>query len=327
MPRCRLRAAGILALRACLAPCGALATCQLPALLPPGARPAGATAGPGNSLVLTSDGGTILFVDLEDYAVREDTALNDKYTDAYGWFDLEGVAMTETSSRLLYLIAQGKDAILEYDWQFSRRILRRFTLPGFEQVGTVGAESLTFVPSEASTTGGYFYVGSQIAGQVFVYELPLQSDTGVEATAKLISVWTPLEGSKDVASLSYSAGYLFVNYDAGFSTHVLIYPVLPSGLAGDLAEQYQVDVANAEGMVARQRGDDSWEVFFTSVKEPAIFAYDFRFVSGFAFHRHCAARAQPLGAAAPSRWRTPSGAVAVLLLALSSVHVWITASV
>mmetsp|Transcript_74002 Transcript_74002/g.158611 ORF Transcript_74002/g.158611 Transcript_74002/m.158611 type:complete len:346 (+) Transcript_74002:149-1186(+) len=271
-----------------LLPSLAAATCRLPFHFPVGTGPSGATVGPRNSLVIVSDGGTILFADLEDFTVREDTALNDKYRDGYGWFDLEGVAMTSPESTFLYIGMENKAAVLEYEWHGSHKIFRRFSLAGFEQAGTVGIQSLTWVPTEASKHQGYFYVGSQLTGNIFIYELPLLDDTGPDATAELRSVWTPLKGNKNIAGLSFSSGYIFANYDDGTSNHVLIYPVLATGLPGELKEQYEVDVTNAQGMAVRKAGNGTWEMFFTSDTRQAVFAYTFRFITGFELHGRCA---------------------------------------
>mmetsp|Transcript_142537 Transcript_142537/g.355272 ORF Transcript_142537/g.355272 Transcript_142537/m.355272 type:complete len:328 (+) Transcript_142537:87-1070(+) len=263
------------------------ATCRLPVQFPETAGPSGVTIGPRNSLIVASDQGSILFVDMDDYAVREDTALNDKYRDAYGWFDLEGITMNnpETSS-YLYLGMENKPAILEYDWKSSHEIVRRFDLPG---LGTEGVQSLAWVPTQASSHMGYFYAGSRAQGSILVYELPLLENTGPEAQAVLRNTWTPLKdtSTKNVAGLAYSDGYIFVSYDDASSNHVLIYPIMANGLYGDLAEQYQVDVVDAQGMAVQKRANQTWEVYFASDSERSLLAYTFRFVTGFELHGHC----------------------------------------
>jgi hypothetical protein len=220
--------------------------------------------------------------------VREDTALNDKYKDSYGWFDLEGVSMTNIESPFVYLGMGNKAVVLEYEYRQSRRIFRRFDLPGFERRGNRGMESLTWVPSSASRHQGFFYIGSQMTGHVFIYELPLLEETGPQATARLVDIWTPLKHDSNIAGLSYSSNYIFVNYDDGNSNHVLIFPILENGLPGAVKEQYQVDVADAEGLAVRKTAADTWEVFFSSDRRMAIFAYTFRFLTGFELHNHCA---------------------------------------
>lgn len=264
------------------------ATCRLPIDFPVGSEPSGATQGPQNSLVAVSDSGTLLFINLDDLSVREDRTLNDKYRDTYGWFDLEGVAMTNPESTFVYLAMENKASILEYEWHTSHRIFRRFDLPGFERRGSHGMESLTWVPTDASRHQGYFYVGSQMTGHVFIYELPLLDDTGPVAMARLNSIWTPIKEETNVAGLSYSSGYVFVNYDDGHSNHVLIFPIMPNGLPGPLKEQYEVDVSDSEGISVRRTSLDSWEVFFSSDARQAIFAYSFRFITGFEQHSRCA---------------------------------------
>jgi len=267
------------------------ATCKLPIHFPARGEPSGATIGPQNSLVIPSDTGTLLFVNLDDYSVREDTALNDKYRDAYGWFDLEGIAMTNPESTFLYVGMENKAAILEFEWHSSHRIFRKFGLPAFERMGDRGMESLTWVPTQASHHQGYFYVGSEMTGHVFIYELPLLDETGPEASGRLISIWTPLRGNNRVSGLTYSAGFIFANYNDGSANHVMIFPVLADGLPGELQEQYEVDVTDAEGMAVRKTDSMTWEVFFTSDKGQAVFVYTFRFETGFEWHHHCRGKA------------------------------------
>lgn len=244
--------------------------------------------------MVVSDTGTVQFVDLADMTVRQDQAINDKYTDSYGWFDFEGVAMTNPESTFIYLGMENKAVILEYEWHSSQRIFRRFDLPGFERRGDRGMQSLTWVPTDASRHQGYFYVGSQMTGHVFIYEVPLLDENGPEAAARLVDIWTPLKNDFLVAGLSFSSGYIFVNYDDGNSNHVLIYPILQNGLPGALEEQYQVDVADAEGLAVRKISEDSWEVFFSSDSRKAVFAYIFKFITGFELHGHCSRLMQGL---------------------------------
>lgn len=263
------------------------ASCRLPISFPTSAEPSGCTIGPQNSLVVVSDGGTVIFIDLDDYSVREDTALNNKYLDTYGWFDLEGVTMVSPERTFMYLGMENKAAVLEFEWHSSHRITRRFSLPGLEMQGNLGMESLSWVPTDASHHGGYFYVGSQLTGHVFIYEVPLLDDTGPEATAHQISVWTPLKGNNDVSGLAYSDGYVFVTFDDGSANHVLIYPILQNGLPGALKEQYEVDVPDAEGIAVRKTDSDTYEVFFSSDSKRAVFGYTFHFDIGFELHSTC----------------------------------------
>jgi len=275
------------------------ATCVLPVTMPPGFRPAGAAMGPKGELVLVSDTGGLVFVDVDDYAIsRYDTALTDKYLDSYGVLDLEGCEMLTNSSDHLYFATHTKSnelighsmasaCILEYEWH-KEIILRRYSLVGFERVGGGGVESITWVPNNISQYGGYFFVGSMTTGHIFVYELPTGvTSMGGDIDGKLITTWTPLQSETDVASLCYSDGYIFVNYDDGASSHILIYPVMAMGLPGDLKEQYRVDAPTAEGMAVQKISDDTWEIFFSSNSRRQVFAYAFRFVTGFELHRHC----------------------------------------
>merc|ERR1719162_220059 len=100
--------------------------------------------------------------------------------------------MTNPESTFLYVGMENKAAILEFEWHSSHRIFRKFGLPAFERMGDRGMESLTWVPTQASHHQGYFYVGSEMTGHVFIYELPLLDETGPEASGRLISIWTPV---------------------------------------------------------------------------------------------------------------------------------------
>lgn len=250
-------------------------------------------------------GGSILFVDLNDSAVREDGSLLN-VTEAGGQYDLQGVAMTNPESTYLYLGAGSRAAIFEYEWHEERKITRRFDLPDFDDRsapdGIQSVRSLAWVPTTASSHGGYFHVGSGTTGRVFVYELPLQEATGPEAHAQLISSWAPLEGSRRLGGLAFSGGFLFASYDRGDASHVLIYEAKADGLPGELSEQYEVDVAGAEGLAVRRAGAFSKEVLFIGGRQRAVFAYLFRFVTGFELHGVCAALGQePSRSAAAGR--------------------------
>lgn len=264
------------------------AACRLPFTFPNDVGLSGVTVGPKNSLVLASDDGKLVFADLEDFSLRVDTALNDKYRDSYGWLDLEGVAMTSPESTYLYFGMENKAAIVEYEWRSSHRIFRQFILPGFEHHVGQGLQSLTWVPTQASKNLGYFYVGSRLNGGVYIYEAPLLDNTGSKASAQHISKWIPLESHKHIAGLSYSAGFLFLCYEDGRATRVLIYKVDSStGQPGPLEEQYEVDIPGAGGLSVRQIDRNTWEVFFASDTKQDMFAYTFRFVTGFESHTHC----------------------------------------
>merc|ERR1719379_1964767 len=297
-----------------------MATCKLPIVFPPGVQPSGLTQGPQNSMVAVSDKGTVVFIDREDLSVREDKTLNNKYKDSYGWFDLEGVAMTNPESTFVYLGMENKATIIEYEWHTSKRIFRRFDLPGFERRGSHGMESLTWVPTEASRHQGYFYTGSQETGHVFIYELPLLDETGPVTTARMVNIWTPLQGETNIAGMSYCDGYIFVNYDDGHSNHVLIFPIMKNGLPGPLKEQYEVDVSDAEGVAVIKKDAETFEVFFSSDERQAVYAYDFRFITGFELHRRCARSMSSIPLSLPSsKAEVRRGAVLVwacLLVAL-----------
>eukprot|EP00933_Yihiella_yeosuensis_P059772 TRINITY_DN6141_c0_g1_i1.p1 TRINITY_DN6141_c0_g1~~TRINITY_DN6141_c0_g1_i1.p1 ORF type:complete len:323 (-),score=31.66 TRINITY_DN6141_c0_g1_i1:61-1029(-) len=265
-----------------------VATCELPFQLPEGARPLAAAVGIQGSIVIGGDHGLLLFGQLDDFAVREDTYLRDKYTKPLGRLDIQGIAKTNPGSTYLYFGLESTSTILEYEYHSSHRVFRQFELDRFESSDYGGLQCMTWVPTAASQHQGFFYVGSKVLGRVFIYELPLLDNSGPKAMAKLVKMWFPVEDDKHIAGLAHCSGYIFVSYDNGISTHVLIYPILPSGLPGPLQEQYEVDVDSAKGMAVRQLTRDSWEVLFTSLSHHSVFAYTFRFEFGFELHSHCA---------------------------------------
>lgn len=264
-------------------------SCKLPFRFPHHAEPSGGTIGPRNTLIVPSDDGPLFFCDLKTYSVRADVTLRDdtKYKESYGWFDFEGLTMTNPESTFVYAGLENKPIIVEYEWHSARRIFRRFDLPDFDRAGNRGLESVTWVPTRASSHQGYFYVGSQMTGFVFIYELPILSDTGPEAQATLIKKWQPISDT-DLSGMACSENFLFLNYDDGEQNHVLIYPILENGLPGDLLEEYMVDVSDAEGIAVRKIDATTWEAFFSSDSMEGIFGYLFKFGKGFSLHPHCA---------------------------------------
>ncbi|CAE7609964.1 petH, partial [Symbiodinium sp. CCMP2456] len=148
-----------------------------------------------------------------------DDLLQQKYEKPLHGLNLQGVALTNPGSTYLYLGLEGGSDLLEYEWHSSHQVFRSFHLPGFPHHGALGLRSVTFVPTTASDQQGYFYVGTDISGEVYIYEAPLLVNEGPKAPAESIKIWTPLQGDKHVAGIEYSDGYLFVSYDDGLSSH------------------------------------------------------------------------------------------------------------
>eukprot|EP00931_Biecheleriopsis_adriatica_P122377 TRINITY_DN97365_c0_g1_i1.p1 TRINITY_DN97365_c0_g1~~TRINITY_DN97365_c0_g1_i1.p1 ORF type:complete len:333 (-),score=79.18 TRINITY_DN97365_c0_g1_i1:7-1005(-) len=266
-------------------------TCELPIELPKGAFPAATTSGPQDTLIIAGSRGLLLFANLEDFTTRLDHDLRAKYGDGtLGSLDIKGVTMSNTGSTYLYLGIGSTSKIMEYEWHTSHKVFRSFDLVNFPSAEGIGLSCLAFVPSESSPHQGFFYVGTQISGSVYIYQVPLLNNEGFEATAESVKIWSPLQGNQGISGLDFCSGYIFVCFDDGTSAHVLIFQVLESGFPGDLIEQYEVDVVNAVGMTVRQVNSDSFEVLFTSGSKNAVFVYSFRFVYGFQLHDHCAAQ-------------------------------------
>ncbi|CAJ1334864.1 unnamed protein product, partial [Effrenium voratum] len=140
-----------------------------------------------------------------------------------------------------------------------------FNLQGLPTLGASGLQCVCFVPTPSSPHQGYFYVGSSISGEVYIYEVPLLEEG--QKVASSVRVWSPLKGNPRITGLEY----IFVSYDEGLSTHVLIFRVLASGMPGELLEEHQVDVVHGSGVAARQVSEEKWEIFFVSGEKMKIY--------------------------------------------------------
>ncbi|CAJ1447410.1 unnamed protein product [Effrenium voratum] len=204
------------------------------------------------------------------------------------------------------------------------QVFRSFNLQGLPTLGASGwglgcflqepgLQCVCFVPTPSSPHQGYFYVGSSISGELYIYEVPLLEEG--QKVASSVRVWSPLKGNPRLTGLEYHEGYIFVSYDEGLSTHVLIFRVLASGMPGELLEEHQVDVVHGSGVAARQVSEEKWEIFFVSGEKMKIYGYGFRFVTGFEPHDFCAESFQaPKAHFAKARGGSLAGLVAVMLL-------------
>jgi hypothetical protein len=123
---------------------------------------------------------------------------------------------------------------------------------------------------------------------VFIYELPLTAETGPNATAKLRRIWEPKRDTVDLAGLSCVDGLLFLVYRDKASCHVLVFEVTPTtGEPREMREQYLLDVPDVQGVASRRIARGHFDVVFTSEAQRAVYAYEYKFVTGFSEHRSC----------------------------------------
>lgn len=116
-----------------------------------------------DKLVITNSAGVLLFVDLDDFIHQHDLHV---FREAPG-ANVQGLTVTNPESTYLYLGAEHDAEVLEYEWHSSHKIFRKFQLLGLPgSNGHPGLQSLTFVPTPASSEEGYFYASTGTSGEV-----------------------------------------------------------------------------------------------------------------------------------------------------------------
>eukprot|EP00397_Hematodinium_sp_SG-2012_P045094 GEMP01050529.1.p1 GENE.GEMP01050529.1~~GEMP01050529.1.p1 ORF type:complete len:346 (+),score=37.00 GEMP01050529.1:197-1234(+) len=284
--------------------------CKLPFYLPRNSEPSGGIFGPDNNLIVICDCGTLLHLDLTTRQIHEDLSLKSDFRnlEEFGYFDIEGITMTDAESPILYIGVENMSMIIEYDYRRQHKILQTFKLVEFERAENRGLESISWVPNSLSIYGGYFYVGSQLTGNVFIYELPIQPASVVggtkvtDAGAKLIRIWTPTQND-DISGIAHIDRYLFLNFDNGDHNRVMVYHVQKDGLPGTLKKEYRLDLNDAEGISIRRAHQGEWEVIFMSDTLNSIFAFYFSFDEGFVPYPYCQRRLSRTMLASASEWQ------------------------
>ena len=115
-----------------------------------------------DKLVITNSAGVLLFVDLDDFIHQHDLHV---FREAPG-ANIQGLTVTNPESTYLYLGAEHAAEVLEYEWHSSHKIFRKFQLLGLPgSNGHPGLQSLTFVPTPASSEEGYFYASTGTSGE------------------------------------------------------------------------------------------------------------------------------------------------------------------
>jgi hypothetical protein len=118
--------------------------------------------------------------------------------------DLEGIAIADAQTDLVYLGVEDPDSVLEFDLLTGTLTGNSWDLtPWMTGPGSSGLEALTYVD-------GLFYAGHQDEGNIYVFRL--QSSGSVE----LVDVFAAPSGRHDVSGLHYDAATqtLYAIHDA-----------------------------------------------------------------------------------------------------------------
>eukprot|EP01137_Pigoraptor_chileana_P019135 Opistho-2@79741 len=131
------------------------------------------------TLYIVSDTGEFGYIDLGTGLV---------HTLGNNGLDVESVTYVPSSPDLVYLGVEYPPTIIEWNIQTNQE-LRRFLLPGMPASSKRGMEALAFVPSDKTKQGGFFWAGTQDNGGIYVFEVPLMSNSTIfEQSATLLAV-------------------------------------------------------------------------------------------------------------------------------------------
>ena len=156
-------------------------------------------------LFLVSDGGIV-------------SSMNTDGTGVSNWYpggDLEGIAIAQPQSSLIYLGIEHPDSISEFNIT-TGMVTRTFDLRSWMTgPDNSGLEALTFVPDANDAEGGLFYAGLQDTGQIFVFRLPILSSTTSTAVTYIRTI-PALNNINDISGLHYeiSQDVLYAIYDS-----------------------------------------------------------------------------------------------------------------
>jgi len=102
----------------------------------------------------------------------------------------------------VYLVEETPPVIVEWSTASNER-LRSWDLSDYMPFGNKGAEGLAWVNDPSAPEGGYFYVGDQNDGRIYIFELKiLTSTTSTKVT--LVDDFKPdINNEKDIAGLFY----------------------------------------------------------------------------------------------------------------------------
>jgi len=164
-------------------------------------EPSGASWHAGrNRLYVASDEGDVIEMDINGGVTNH-------------WFaggDLEGIAIANSSSNLIYLGVEGVNSIVEFNAATGTVTGKSWNLQSsMGSSASIGLEALAFVPNgehpyDDSASGGLFYAGRQSNGTealVYVFDVNLS----VSGSVSLVDIFRPRRGTNDIAALEYDA--------------------------------------------------------------------------------------------------------------------------
>ncbi len=189
-------------------------------------------------------------------------------------YDLEGVTVADSASSLVYLAAERRGLILEFDlssasltgtaWDVSA------WLPNTDS--NLGLEALTFVPDgvhpyDDTSFGGVFYAGLQENGNIYVFSV----DDGPAHLDTMESEWW----LTDISGLSYdnATGYLVAIHD-GYNLGRLYTPagafIADMDLPGDNQEGVATHVSCPDAVLQVTIAEDAG----SGASEVWVYGYD-----------------------------------------------------
>ena len=184
-------------------------------------------------LFVVSDNGTVSYMKADG-------------TNVVNWSvegDLEGIAVADYSSNVIYLGVENPDGIREFDIG-SGSVTRTFDLtPWMTGPSNSGLEALTFVPDASNPEGGLFYAGLQADGSIYKFELPIQSSV-ISTTVMHKGTITPVAGRTDISGLHYDVDsrVLYAIFDSSNTLRAM-------DAAGSLIKEWSLAGSNQEGIV------------------------------------------------------------------------------
>lgn len=138
------------------------------------------------SLFLVSDDGRVTQTDIDGNIIHPSVQT--------GGLDLEDITVVDEQSKFIYLLQEFPQQIVEYDISSSTLSGRRWNLLGMNGNAHDGAEALTY-----NKFTHEFYVGAQMNGQIYVYNIDLNIPGDVNFSR---TIATGI--NTDIAGLTYS---------------------------------------------------------------------------------------------------------------------------
>ena len=178
--------------------------------------------------------------------------------------DLEAVTYVDYADGRLYVGRENPDAILEYDLA-TQSVLRTFDLTAFMTgPANQGLEALTFVPIQGHAEGGEFWAGLQDTGEIFRFELPIQSSATSSAVA-FLGTFRAGPALEDLSGMHYDrvSATLYSIHDR-FDTMRA-----SSGMGASLDGEWVLPGNAQEGLAM----DGCGQLFLTEDVGPEVWAY------------------------------------------------------